>query len=333
MVKTKISVIVPVYNVEKYIDKCVQSILNQTYNDFELILVNDGSIDSSYDHLMKYSTDNRVTIINKENTGQSDSRYQGLLNSNGDYVFYVDSDDAIEKDALEVFAEDIQNYESDVVFSRYRLVDEEGKELRRQAIYDVRIIEGNEQIIRDSLCVKNFKASLCLKVVKRELLINCFNEKVRSLHVNEDVFLSFLLSTCCNKVTFRNEILYNVLQRKDSLSRSIKPELITINDTIFNNIRNILTNRSLFNKFKTEFYRGYTKSVLYALAVSAIHAPTYNSFHSMYILLDINSIYYSQDLRENINMITPKYRFLYHIGKYPWLYYHLIRMLKKSLQY
>lgn len=97
-----ISVIVPVYNVEKFIDECITSIVNQKYKNLEIILVNDGSTDDSYEICNKWSKkDSRITIINKENGGLSSARNAGLDAANGDYIAFVDSDDYIDPHMLE----------------------------------------------------------------------------------------------------------------------------------------------------------------------------------------------------------------------------------------
>ena len=93
----KLSIIVPVYNVEQYLDKCIKSILNQTFKDFELILVDDGSIDNSGEICDEYAKkDSRVKVIHKKNGGLAAARNTGLIIARGDYVGFVDSDDWIE---------------------------------------------------------------------------------------------------------------------------------------------------------------------------------------------------------------------------------------------
>lgn len=90
----KISIIVPIYNVEKYLERCILSIIKQTYQNIEIILVNDGSTDSSIEICKKYSKiDSRILLIDKENGGLSDARNVGLQVAKGDYVLFVDSDD------------------------------------------------------------------------------------------------------------------------------------------------------------------------------------------------------------------------------------------------
>ena len=95
------SIIVPVYNTEKYLDRCLKSIINQTYSKIEIIVVNDGSTDRSLDICIKYQKmDKRVVVINKENGGLSSARNAGLINATGNYYIFVDSDDYIDLNSI-----------------------------------------------------------------------------------------------------------------------------------------------------------------------------------------------------------------------------------------
>ena len=98
----KISVIVPVYNSEKYIEKCIESIINQTYRNIEIIFINDGSTDESLNIIHKYKKlDNRIKVINQSNSGVSAARNKGIKNSIGDYITFVDSDDHIDSKMID----------------------------------------------------------------------------------------------------------------------------------------------------------------------------------------------------------------------------------------
>lgn len=115
-----ISVVVPVYNVEKYVRKCIQSILDQTFKNFELILVDDGSTDNSgkiCDEFLK--KDKRISVIHKKNGGLSDARNVGIDNSTGEYITFIDSDDFIEKNYLQIHYDLIKKYDSNLVISSY----------------------------------------------------------------------------------------------------------------------------------------------------------------------------------------------------------------------
>ena len=121
-----VSIIVPVYNAEQYLRRCVDSILNQEYTDFEVFLVNDGSTDSSGDICEEYGNkDTRVIVIQKENTGVSDSRNLALDRARGKYLQFLDSDDWITPDATRLFVRAAEEYGCDMVISDfYRVVGE-----------------------------------------------------------------------------------------------------------------------------------------------------------------------------------------------------------------
>lgn len=109
----KVSVIVPVYNVEKYLHRCIDSILTQTFTDFEVLLINDGSKDRSGEICDEYAKkDSRVKVFHKENGGVSSARNVGLDNARGDLICFCDSDDFVTKDWLALFVKNIDGYDA-----------------------------------------------------------------------------------------------------------------------------------------------------------------------------------------------------------------------------
>jgi len=126
------SVIVPVYNVEQYLDKCLASILGQTYKDFECIVVDDGSPDNSSAIIDKYvKQDQRFKVIHQKNMGVSAARNAGLAIAQGDYITFVDSDDYISNEYLEKFALKIANTDADIVICGLKILKKQYV-LRRQ---------------------------------------------------------------------------------------------------------------------------------------------------------------------------------------------------------
>ncbi|MGL5357206.1 MAG: glycosyltransferase [Cetobacterium sp.] len=123
----KVSVIVPVYNVEKYLDKCLKSIVNQTLKDIEIIIVNDGTKDNSEEIILKYEKkDKRIKYYKKENGGLSDARNYGLEKSTGEYISFIDSDDFIDSDMLEKMYNNAKENESDIIVCGFKSVYESG---------------------------------------------------------------------------------------------------------------------------------------------------------------------------------------------------------------
>lgn len=125
----KISAIVPVYNSEKYVEQCIESILSQTYQDWELILVDDGSKDNSLSILQEYANrDTRIHVIHQENKGPGIARNVGVDYATGDYIVFIDSDDRVYKDYFNL----LSNKKEDVVFIDVNQVDKNGNIIKKE---------------------------------------------------------------------------------------------------------------------------------------------------------------------------------------------------------
>lgn len=125
----KISVIVPVYNAENYVNRCIESVLAQTYTDWQMVLVDDGSKDESLKVCQRYADiDSRISVIHQENAGPGVARNTGIAAAKGDYVVFIDSDDYVEKDYFQLLSE----HEEDVVFINVRDVGDDGRILKEK---------------------------------------------------------------------------------------------------------------------------------------------------------------------------------------------------------
>lgn len=140
-----VSIIVPIYNVEKYIGRCVKSILNQTFKKYELLLVNDGSTDGSINVCRELVKDDaRVKILNKVNGGLSDARNFGIDNSIGEYIIFIDSDDYVDKDFVKELYTSIKNNDAEVAICGFSEVDDSSRVLSRNKPASKEIISGRE---------------------------------------------------------------------------------------------------------------------------------------------------------------------------------------------
>ena len=217
MIMTKdllISVIVPIYNVEKYLDRCVDSIVNQTYRNLEIILVDDGSPDNCPQLCNEWAKkDNRIKVVHKANGGLSDARNAGLVVSTGELILFIDSDDWIELDTFDKMLNRMIDDDSDVVSSGVKWVTEEGELLNDVSVQWDDVIETHSamsEIIVDG----KLKQHVWNKLYKRALIEDIPFEKGKC---HEDVFWSYQVFTRAKKVSLMTESFYNYVQRSDSI--------------------------------------------------------------------------------------------------------------------
>lgn len=138
----KISVVLPVYNVADYLRKCLDSLVNQTFKDFEVICVNDGSTDLSLGILEGYAlTDSRFKIISQENQGLSGARNTGIEHVKGEYVLFVDSDDWLEENALELLYEHVKGFNSEITMFKFKFFDDDTSEISEDPFTNLEVID------------------------------------------------------------------------------------------------------------------------------------------------------------------------------------------------
>lgn len=212
----KISVIVPVYNVEKYLNRCVDSILNQTMQDLEIILVDDGSTDSSGMICEDYKEkDARIKVIHKKNGGLSDARNVGEKNATADYVIFLDSDDYIHQEMLETLYVPIKEQGVEVsVCGVFNVYNE--KEIPQYSKLEKFVCTGSEAF---GLILEGNKipGTICNKMIKKELADKiCF--PVGRLY--EDVFYTLKLMPLVKQVHVTTKPMYYYVHRQGSITTS-----------------------------------------------------------------------------------------------------------------
>jgi len=227
----KVSVIVPVYNNEKYIKKCLTSILNQTYLNIEVLVVNDGSTDDTKKilDLMIYP---KLIIFNNDNHGVSYSRNFALRHATGDYITFVDSDDWLEKNAIEIMINLLEKNDADAVRTNY-YIHENGIKRTPENYDDKLVFEENEKqklkVLIRSILNGNIPAYLWLLLIKREVILNIFFEEDISMMEDTIFYLNFLKKI--KKIVFTNERTYHYLVHDQSLSHDQK-NIKRINEVI-----------------------------------------------------------------------------------------------------
>lgn len=190
--KPLVSIIVPVYNVEKYIDSCIISIITQTYENLQVILVDDGTPDNSGKICDEYAKkDERISVIHKENGGQSSGRNAGLDIANGDYIMFVDSDDYIACNAVEILVRAIIKYDAD--FVQFNMVHTANMEYSKKHIaeeYNIELLEDLEQMYWKMFKTVGAGESACTKLYKNSMFDELrFKEGI----IYEDVYFNLIM--------------------------------------------------------------------------------------------------------------------------------------------
>lgn len=198
-----VSVIIPVYNSEKYLEKCIKSILKQSYKDFEIIIVNDGSTDRSYEICEKYAKkSNNIKLFSHNNRGVSYSRNVGIEKSSGDYLLFVDSDDWLEENAIKILMEKINENVDMVIFNYY---------INEREIFHIH----NDKKLKSNVALQNlFKSNygrgyLWNKIYKKEIIEKNnlrFDEKIAMC---EDLLFNYQYILCVEDVLYIKNSLYH----------------------------------------------------------------------------------------------------------------------------
>ncbi len=204
--KDLISIIVPIYNVEKYLNKCIESIVNQTYENIEIILIDDGSNDNSGIICDEYAKkDNRIIVVHKENGGVSSARNKGLKIAKGEWISFVDADDWIEQIFCQTLLNKVTQEQADIALCGYNRITDNRIEKINANNQEV-FLNSNEYLVK-SLNPQTGFGFCHMRLIKKEVLKSIsFNERIE---VGEDALFNIQLSTYIKKAVFLKQPLYN----------------------------------------------------------------------------------------------------------------------------
>jgi len=216
----KISIIVPVYKAEAYLRRCMDSLLTQTFTDFEVLLIDDGSPDHSGEICDEYAAkDSRVRVIHKENGGAASARQNGIENIRGEYTIHADSDDWVENDMLEKLYAKAQEDNADIVLCDYYLNYPDGKQIvRKQQPTSLAV----QDVIHDLF--HHLQGSCCNKLVRSSLFQNnniCFE---KGIDYGEDIIFNIKLLQLSPKISYLNRPFYHYWrdQKHESYTNNIR---------------------------------------------------------------------------------------------------------------
>ena len=248
----KVSVIVPFYNVEGYIEKCLDTLVNQTLEDIEIILVNDGSKDNSIliakKFLEKYPK--KIVYLEKENGGLSDARNFGIPYAKGEYIAFLDSDDYVEKNMYEEIYNLAKKENSDMVQCNFywEYIDKNKKK-----IGDMQKYSNKKELITKG------RVEAWNKLIKREILENEEIRFPKGLRY-EDVEFTYKLAPYLEKVSFIDKPFIHYIQRQNSISNSQNERTAEIFD-ILDNVIKYYKEKNIYEEYKNELEYIYVKTV------------------------------------------------------------------------
>ena len=231
--RKKFSVIMPVYNVEKYLDKSIESLLKQTYKNFELLIINDGSKDKSQEIIEKYSSENScIKSFIKENGGLSDARNYGLDRAQGEYIIFIDSDDYVEENYLECVNSKIEKNKIDLLINGYFVdyVDE------NEQLIEQKIVKPNEKMFNRGESRVNINDFSILgyawnKVYRSEIIRKNKLYFKEGISYVEDIMFNSEYIKKCDSVYFYNECFNHYIQRtRETLGKKYYENIFELNE-------------------------------------------------------------------------------------------------------
>ena len=262
-----VSVIVPVYNVENVLHYCIESILDQTFRDFELILINDGSTDRSGVVCDRYAeTDDRIRVIHKKNGGVSSARNAGIDAAEGEYICFVDSDDRLCEAFLSEMVNAMESELADIVVCGYS-VTKFGKLVEERLFHEGGIEKVLRKNIYDLVCRTLYSAPWC-KLFRSRIISNNKLRFPEDMSLGEDMLFNFMYTDCMDEICVLNKALYIYNTDNDnSLLRGYRRDLLEdvekINRFCIHYLRKWKVGESVIDQIKIDCYYRY-ENVLYS---------------------------------------------------------------------
>lgn len=285
----KVSVIVPVYNVEKYIVKCLESLLNQTLEDIEIIVVNDGSPDNSQEIIDKYVLEykDKIKSYIKPNGGLSDARNYGIEKATGEYIGFVDGDDFVDIRMFETMYNEAHKKKSDIVVCNLNYV------------YDYDIIPTSSNVLEETTNIKdvmlNIYPTAWNKIYKRTF-INKHKLRFKKNVWYEDVEFIYRVLPYVNKISCVKNCFYQYVQREGAITKTYDKRLYNYIDN-WNGIVDYYKEHDLYDEFYPELEYSYVRYIYGTFIKQAMNYPEYKEFKEA---LDTAV--------KNVKLHFPKYR-------------------------
>lgn len=317
----KLSVILPVYNVEKYLERCLDSIINQTFKDFELLIVNDGSPDNSHLICDAYAKkDDRIKIFKKSNGGLSSARNYGLNRANGDCIAFVDSDDYLDLNMFQFMIDAILKYGTSISICGRNDVFVDGR-IKAVNSFSEDTILSNQTALELLVKDESINSFAWNKIYRRELF-----EDIRfpDGRIYEDIAVMFKIFNKANKIVHIKDSLYFYLHNTEGISRSKGKELIIAKDLFYAHHE-----RYQFIRDKSEYHAvlQISEKQAFLFAINYLHRMVLSKLSFTEFK---NILFLAKEMNALSNkMLSLKYRLEYLFLYWPKLYLNLLMLMYK----
>ncbi len=318
----KISVIIPVYNASKYLNRLVESINKQDFEEFEVIFVNDGSTDNSANILSNLLKNKQhYQLINQVNAGAPAARNNGISHASGEYLYFCDADDELEVNGLSLLYNKAIENDADLVIGSYKEIDE-----RTDLIKNFNI---EKLVSPNDLDYKNVKQLFFIppspwnKMVKRELVMN-HSLKFEDVRIGQDLYFYFSLLPKVKRVNFQKESVYKYYVNAGSISNSYDDRILNIVKTI-NLIKKIYQEQDIYNQYRDELQyvlNGHLITQIFKTPYIADQRLRSKVRKELIGQLNLKNIYQNQYYKK-----TPVYFIVLIFFKYPFLFNNVLTQL------
>lgn len=327
-----VSVIIAAYNVELYIERCLDSVVQQTLKDIEIIVVNDGSTDKTLEKLLIYQNkDNRIKIVDKKNEGLIEARKSGLEVSSGEFLMFLDADDWIDTMACEKLYNKSTELNLDILcYGLYHAFDD-GLEVKN--IYDFKLAKEEEYL--KLVLLNKARANIVLQLLRREFLIK--NNIIFPSNITYAEDLAITVTLACNKpiVGTLNEPLYYYYQRENSVTNKVSNKVFDV-ELAVDSIKKEMNQKGYMEKYYHEFeylmfIHLYYHRVIAVGYTGEIHKALYDKWREKKLNIKDNKYYKefinTMTIREKLKLVL--YNTNYKLGYiYSILYNSILRMIK-----
>lgn len=246
----KVSIVIAAYNIQDYIGRCLDSVINQTYKNIDIIVVNDGSTDKTLSIINSYANnDDRLKIIDQKNMGLLASRKVGFNHATGEYILFIDGDDWLELNAIEIMYNSIKKDNYDIVQCKYFIKGDSGRVLK-DIDKNLGVIEADTLIKK--LLLSQINHNIWTKLIKMDYIKDNNIHFMEEITYGEDLAFTFELFMRKPKILIIENCLYNYFQRSDSLTKVISTKVLEINN-VLRHIKDELINNQLYSNYIEEF--------------------------------------------------------------------------------